>query len=121
MTNTAEHGDYKELIKAGKPTRFSKTHQPLSENKSKGIIKRQIKESLKGAMMDELAKSIIDMDSGEEYSQAEMLVREIIKEWRETKDPRYFKIITDLTKNEPTIDDNSNRLTTINIRGLKPK
>jgi hypothetical protein len=92
---------------------FDSNNQPTSEAKSLGKQKNKIKETLKGAMLNELAVTVID--NGIEYTKAEELAKDILQEWKNTKDPRYFKVVADIVK-EVHKDDKTSDYLIVQIR-----
>jgi len=82
---------------------FSSENQPSPKAKSDGWIRKHARDSLRGAMLNELAKPILC--NGKEYTRAEMLVEDLILQWEVYKDIKTFKLIVDISKQEGNNDN----------------
>jgi len=82
---------------------FSSENQPSPKAKSDGWIRKHARDSLRGAMLNELAK--ITIDNGKEYTKAEKLIEDLVLQWDVYKDIKCFKLIVDISKQEGNNDN----------------
>lgn len=78
-------------------TQFSSGNQPSSEAKKQGWERAKARKTIKGALIAELAHEYFDTSNNSVYSEAELFARDLIQEWKKSKDPRLAKLILDFS------------------------